>query len=70
MRQILAFLFACGLIAVGGYIILKNIEYRGYMNFRSWGMALILMGIGAAWLWADFVGPLFRVQREKLRRIF
>ncbi len=65
VRQIFSFLFASALFGSGGYIVLINIIRGQYFYFRGFGMAVILMGIGGVWLWADFISPVVRRLRNK-----
>jgi hypothetical protein len=46
-------------LVAGGYIVVEYILYGHYFYLRGIGMAIIFIGIGGVWLWADFISPLF-----------
>jgi threonine/homoserine efflux transporter RhtA len=55
MRRAISFFVACSLVVLGLVVF--------YLDTRSHGrlvmMGGLLVAVGGAWLWANFIGPLF-----------
>jgi hypothetical protein len=67
MRRILSFAFAAALVAAGLYIIVMNVLYAHDFYPRGWATGAVLLGVGAVWLWADFVSPALSAFRADSR---
>jgi len=64
IRQAILFTFAAGLLIGGLYLIYLEVFVTRVIMGKMIGMGALLVTLGCAWLWADFIGPLLGLSSE------
>jgi hypothetical protein len=59
MRRAISFFVACSLVVLGLVVFYLDVFDITRSRGRLVMIGGLLLAVGGAWLWADFIGPLF-----------
>ncbi len=64
MRHFLSLVFAVGLLCAGLFVLYLEVFQARIVWGRMLIMGSFLIVVGGAWLWSDFLAPLFKSDRS------